>query len=79
MKYYSVDRLEGGLALLLGDDEDTVELPAARLAPADPPVREGDILALRDGVWRRDDAETARRRKKTAALLAHLRRRQALK
>ena len=85
-KYYSLDRLEGGLAVLLGGDEtplvisvEALEDPPAPCgdAPAKqgPSFREGDVLVHKNGRWQRDDAETARRRKKNAALLANLRRR----
>ena len=44
--FYAVDRLEGQMAVLVGDDETTVDLPRRNL-PAR--VREGTVLRLELG------------------------------
>ena len=41
--FYAVDRLEGQIAVLVGDDESTVEVPRSNL-PAR--VREGSVLRV---------------------------------
>src|SRR5438876_10988344 len=66
--FYAVDRLEGPLAVLVGDHETTVDLPRRDL-PAR--VREGSVLRVELGAdgrpdWasaRIDDKERARRLK----------------
>jgi hypothetical protein len=66
--FYAIDRLEGETAVLIGDDERTVELPRSSL-PAR--VREGSVLRVvlgLDGVpdWaaaKIDDKERERRLK----------------
>lgn len=82
-RYYSVDRLEDGFAVLLSDGDETLTLPLEEVGECGPankrPLQEGDILVRVNSRWQRDDAEAARRRKKNAALLANLRRRGALK
>lgn len=75
MNYYSLDRLEGPLAVLTDEQGGELQVPAASLAPLEPPIREGETLVRLGGQWVRDEAETALRRKKNAALLANLRRR----
>ncbi len=56
---YSIDRLEGDLAVLIDEDENTVTLPRTQL-PAD--VKAGDMLRLTDGEYT-IDAEAARARR----------------
>jgi len=66
--FYAVDRLEGQMAVLVGDDESTVDLPRSSL-PAR--VREGSVLRVELGSdgkpdWssaKTDDKERERRLK----------------
>ncbi len=68
--FYAVDRLEGQMAVLIGDDETTVELPRPNL-PAR--VREGSVLRVQLGADGKPDWSTAtiddkeRERRLTAA------------
>lgn len=75
MNYYSLDRMEGPLAVLTDEQGRELQVPAASLAPLEPPIREGETLMQLGDQWVRHEAETALRRKKNAALLANLRRR----
>ena len=55
--FYAVDRLEGQMAVLVGDDESTVDLPRRDL-PAR--VREGTILRVELGADGRPDWASAK-------------------
>ena len=55
--FYAVDRLEGQMAVLVGDDETTVDLPRRDL-PAR--VREGTVLRVELGADGRPDWSSAR-------------------
>jgi len=55
--FYAVDRLEGQMAVLVGDDESTVDLPRRDL-PAR--VREGTILRVELGADGRPDWSSAK-------------------
>lgn len=56
---YIVDRLEGEAAVLLNQDT-VLEVQKNDLAED---VREGDAVFLKDGVWQKDESETAERKK----------------
>ncbi len=55
--FYAVDRLEGQMAVLVGDDETTVDLPRSHL-PAR--VREGTVLRVELGADGRPDWGSAK-------------------
>ena len=55
--FYAVDRLEGQMAVLVGDDETTVDLPRRDL-PAR--VREGSVLRVELGADGRPDWASAK-------------------
>jgi len=55
--FYAVDRLEGQMAVLVGDDETTVDLPRRSL-PAR--VREGSVLRVELGADGRPDWASAK-------------------
>ena len=55
--FYAVDRLEGPMAVLVGDDETTVDLPRSNL-PAR--VREGSVLRVELGADGRPDWASAK-------------------
>ena len=55
--FYAVDRLEGPMAVLVGDDETTVDLPRRNL-PAR--VREGTVLRVELGADGRPDWASAK-------------------
>ena len=65
-EFFAVDRFEGQIAVLVGDDGTTYDLPRSRLPR---PLREGDVLAVpmdERGTpdWpaaTRDEAERSRR------------------
>ena len=69
MKYLSVDRIEGNIAVCLDDDGALFPIP---LCDADlvSPIREGDVLLLGDdGTLLPDPAEKQRRQKAMLVLL----------
>ena len=61
---YSVDRLEGGYAVLIGDGGERENLPLEALGGE--PVKEGDLLERAEDGWhiRRDLTEKRRERLK---------------
>lgn len=65
--YYAVDRIEGTIAVLVGDAGDQVELPRAGL-------REGYVLCWDGRRLRRDRAEEKRRLRSARAQLEQLKR-----
>lgn len=67
---FSVDRIEGDLAVL--EDENGV-LQTVPLAQLPPDTREGSVLRLENGVWTLDADEAARRRAEALHLQALLR------
>lgn len=67
---FSVDRIEGDLAVL--EDENGV-LQTVPLAQLPPDAREGAVLRLENGVWTLDADEAARRRAEALRLQALLR------
>ena len=70
---WSVDRFEGDLAVLIGDDSgDSAVVPRTLLLPE---TREGDLVRLTDGLYRPDAAATAARREEIRALEQRLLRR----
>lgn len=70
--HYTVDRLEGMLAVLEAEDGCTITLPLSELPEG---VKEQDVLMLEDGLWRQAPAEAERRREAILRLQAQLRRR----
>ena len=56
---YSVDRIEGDVAVLVDDDGHSVPVPVSQL-PAS--VISGDVLRLQDGIYELDRTETDARR-----------------
>ncbi len=59
IRTYSVDRIEGEVAVLVDDDGRSVPIPVSQL-PAS--VCSGDVLHCRDGVYELDRFETGARR-----------------
>lgn len=66
---WSIERFEGDFALCEDENGGRLRLPAQSL-PAG--AREGDILRRQGGIYRIDDAETARRRAQASARLERL-------
>lgn len=60
MKRYSVDRIENGIAILVGDDGEIIKVDKSYLTNA----RETDIVFLKDGKYITDQKETAERKEK---------------
>lgn len=77
MAFYVIDRLEGRIAVIVGDDGRTFDVPKRRLPPGS---REGIVLRLETGGdqapdWSRaviDDAERTRRVEQARQLLRRL-------
>ena len=63
--FYAVDRLEGELAVLVDDEENTSTVERALLPEG---VVQGDVLRLEEGRYQRDGEETARRRERIRRL-----------
>ncbi len=59
-KRYSVDRIENGIAILVGDDGEIIKVDKSYLTNA----RETDIVFLKDGKYITDQKETAERKEK---------------
>lgn len=57
--YYSVDRIEGDIVVMIGDDGKIVKVTLSTLKID---VKEGDCLLLIDGGYRLDIEETRKRR-----------------
>ena len=55
--FYAVDRLEGQMAVLVGDDETTVDLRRSNLPPR---VREGSVLRVEVGADGKPDWASAK-------------------
>ncbi len=70
--YYTVDRLEGELAVLETEGKHTVTLPLSELPEG---VKERDVLTQEDGAWRVAPDEAERRRQAILQMQARLRRR----
>ncbi len=64
--YYSVDRVAGGNAVLVGEDETLLEAPLAAL-PAG--VRTGDVFAREDGAFTFSQERTDARRTEAEQML----------
>lgn len=69
MDYWSVDRMEEGLAVLEGPDQSLIRLEVSQLPPE---VREGDCLFQCGSRWQIDEDETRRRRQEAARRLRDL-------
>jgi len=77
MAFYVIDRLEGHIAVIVGDDGRTFDVPKSRLPPGS---REGMVLQLgtegdQAPDWARaviDDAERARRLERAREVLRRL-------
>lgn len=67
--YYSVDKMEHGIAELL-DDEGNVKVVEASFLPAG--VREGDVVYYEENRYTAAPYETERRRKETQEILKRL-------
>lgn len=65
--FWSVDRIESGQAVCIGDTEQQRVLPLSALPPG---TKEGTVLWEEKGVYRIDREEETRRRERIAALLA---------
>lgn len=63
---YSVDEIDGGIAVLTGDDGELREVPSATLAPN---VKEGDVVNYHDFMWQVNAEETQSRARRIQALL----------
>lgn len=70
MAMYSVDRVEGAYAVLVGDVDD-VSVPLTELPEG---VKEGSVLRLENGAYVLDSAEEQRQRNRILSLQEKLRR-----
>ena len=68
---YSVDRIEGAYAVLVGETEPDLSVLLSDLPEC---VKEGTVLRLQDGVYVLDVEEQQRRRTRILALQEKLRR-----
>lgn len=76
---FAVDRLSGGIAVLVGDDGKTVEMPSAELPQG---LHEGSVLRVRFGLANQPDWSSAvidkeeeqRRRKEAQRILDEMKR-----
>ncbi len=68
---YSLDRFEGDVAVLVGEDETTLSVPCGELPSAAKP---GDMLRPIDGVYAIDTDATQARREQILRLQRKLRR-----
>lgn len=64
--FYSVDRIENDMAVLISDNENELVLP---LSAFDFPLAEGMIVNEKDGVFAKDVDEERERRERAATLL----------
>lgn len=69
MKQYSVDRLEGDLAILI-DDQNTITEILKKLLPDD--TKEGDILIQVGAEYKKENGYTENKRKESAELIDQL-------
>lgn len=65
MAVYSVDRIEGDYAVLVGEDKSNVTVSLDRL-PAG--IKEGNVLRFEGGAYSLDSAEEQQRRSRILAL-----------
>lgn len=70
--YYSVDRIENGIAVLIDNDENTREVPLTQLPQG---VGQSDVLWEENGAFRVDMDEKQRRQQRIRALERRLGRR----
>lgn len=68
--WYSVDRFEGSLVVLMDDEENCITVERTRL-PDD--IRQGDVLRYADDCYILDAEETAKRREEIRQLEQRLR------
>ena len=68
-RYFSVDRIEDGMAVLEGDDGKLLHIPLGILPPE---LAEGDVLAEDGGRFTPDPQERDARRQQNIALLRKL-------
>ncbi|MDO5601255.1 MAG: DUF3006 domain-containing protein [Oscillospiraceae bacterium] len=66
---YSVDEIEGGIAVLIDEDGEVHEVPSVTLSPD---VKEGDIVNYRDYIWQKNPEETEQSAARIQALLREL-------
>ncbi len=66
---YSVDRVIGDRAILLGDDGEPLDMPLSSLPEG---IKTGDILRWEDGKAARSPADEEARRKLVAQMLGQL-------
>ncbi len=64
-EFWSVDRVENGIALLENDRREQKKVPVSQLPEG---VKEGDVLAEKGGGFRIDAQEAARRREEIIRL-----------
>lgn len=64
MERYVVDRVEGDVAVLVGDGGSKMDVPVSGLPSG---VREGSSLVLDAGEWSVDEADEAARRERIRA------------
>ncbi len=67
--HYSVERIDGDIILLIGDDHRKITLNRADFSVI---LKEGDILLEESGRWQLDSDETDRRRAEVRSLLDSL-------
>lgn len=70
IRTYSVDRIEGDVAVLVDDDGHSASIPVLQL-PAS--VRSGDVLHCRDDIYELDRSETDARRSLVLSLQDRIR------
>lgn len=59
MEWYSIDRIEGGFAVVEENDKSMKNIPLTELPEG---VGEGDVLLLESGKYTIDEEETLRRK-----------------
>lgn len=69
MKYYSVDRIEEDIAVLVDDQGEALEILLSQL-PAE--VKEGTVVSIFDGAYVIEQHETDRRRQEVQSLIDDL-------
>lgn len=68
--YYSVDKIEGGYALLIPDEGETPHIAGVQQLP--PQCKEGDMLLMQNGVYLPAPEKTHQRREEVKDLLNQL-------
>lgn len=67
--FFSIDRIDSGRAVLVGEDEKLLEISSSMLPKG---AKEGDVLQYHQGKFTIDKERTDQRRKEVARMLAKL-------